>query len=86
MAENKDLEAAAHRDFEPAPPRDGGDLVAVSSADRASTGSYFGWFIGVVAVLGLVLFAAGFFASQTRDQANHPGIKKTPATTGQGAR
>ena len=81
---DRDLEAA-DRDFRPAPANEGG-LVVAYGADRKSTGTYFAWFIGTVAVLGVVLFAVGFFGSQTRDQANNPSIDKLPTTTGQGAR
>ena len=74
----------ANRDFEPVQQNEMGSVVGYG-ADRKSTGTYFAWFIGAVVALGAVLFAAGFFGSQTRDQANNPSIEKLPTTTGQGS-
>jgi hypothetical protein len=81
---DRDLNPAS-RDFEPAQQSEMRSVVGYG-ADRKSTGTYFAWFLGAVAILGAVLFAAGFFGSQTRDQANNPSIEKLPTTTGQGSR
>lgn len=83
---NRDLDSAANRDFEPAPAYESESRSVVGyGADRRATATYFGLFIGAVFLLGLVLFATGYFGSQTRDQANNPSIEKLPTTTGQGS-